>query len=90
MSKSQDNLLAAAKQALRFIPDPHGALASFEDVGEWFYSDTGMLAPGKDEAAASSLTSFEDRKRAFTAWRNAKALKVRRDLEDAIEAVEDR
>lgn len=61
--------------------DPNNA---FEDIAEWFRSETGMLRPGKDEPFSSGAVPYEQRRIAFENWAKAKGDRVRATVRAAL------
>ena len=80
-------LLSAAKLAARLLGTGN-PLQDFEDIGDWFYSETFMLRPGKSDPLAMGETDMRERERVFREWIGKKYAAARLALADAIAAVE--
>jgi hypothetical protein len=63
----EEKLRAALKLAVRWMGDPRDPLGTFEDIGEWFYRDTGFLRPGKSEPLECGGRD-EERAEAWKDW----------------------
>ena len=62
-----DALRKALALAVRWMGDPSDPLGTFEDIGDWFYRDTGYLRPGKSEPLECGGRD-EERYAAWDAW----------------------
>jgi hypothetical protein len=62
-----EKLREALRLALRWMGDASDPLGTFEDIGEWFYRDTGYLRPGKSEPLECGGRD-EEREAAWKAW----------------------
>lgn len=60
-------LESALRLAVRWMGDAEDPLGTFEDIGEWFYRETGYLRPGKSEPLECGARS-EERDRAWKEW----------------------
>lgn len=63
----------------------HGetSIERFERIAAQFYSDTGLLAPGKDAPAAGNQPDHPERRAAYDTWINAKVDRARAALAKA-------
>lgn len=76
--------VSACALALRWLGDPDDPTGTFEDIGGWYYSETGRLRPGKSEPLEMGGTRHEDREALFRAWCDAKCREVRAALKAAL------
>lgn len=65
--EDNNKLREALRLALRWMGDPADAMGTFEDIGEWFYRDTGFLRPGKSEPLECGGRD-EERQAAWNEW----------------------
>ena len=49
-------------------------LDEYEEMAAEFYCDTGLVAPGKDQAAAGQRESYETRSEAWAEWLRRRAI----------------
>lgn len=73
----------ACKLALRWLGDPDDPTGTFEDIGDWYYRETGRLRPGKSEPLECGHTDPEERERHFRAWADKKGREIRDALREA-------
>lgn len=57
----------AAKLAARWLGDHRDPTGTFEDIGDWFYRETGFLRPGKSDPLECGDRD-EERRRAWDEW----------------------
>lgn len=80
----------ALREALKAVHDWRGLcdaddLETFERIAELFRRDSGMLAPGKDKAAAlGGSPTDEERRTAWNAWRTRKNLELNAQIRAAL------
>lgn len=65
--KEREKLYSALRLALRWMGDSDDPTGTFEDIGDWFYRDTGYLRPGKSEPLECGGRD-EERQAAWEAW----------------------
>lgn len=76
LSVENARLRNALALAVRWMGDPSDPLGTFEDIGDWFYRDTGLLRPGKSEPLECGDRS-EERAAAWKEWTTKKRDHVR-------------
>lgn len=67
LTKENEKLRDALRLAVRWMGNPRDPLGTFEDIGEWFYLETGFLRPGKSEPLECGGRD-EEREQAFKDW----------------------
>ncbi len=72
----EERLRVALRLALRWMGDPDDPLGTFEDIGDWFYRDTGYLRPGKSEPLECGGRD-EERQAAWAKWTKKTGAHVR-------------
>lgn len=86
-----DVLAAAAKRALWWVPDPERIGEHYEEIAEAFRRDTGLMAPGKDVAAAvGNDASSEDRRKTWNEWRREQSRQIREQIHAALKMAGER
>ena len=76
-------LVAVAKMAFVWTGTNH--TEKYENVAEEFYRDTGLMAPGKDDAGFSSMT-YEERRAEWDKWMDARIARQREQIGAALAA----
>ncbi len=70
----------ACALALRWLGDPEDPTGTFEDIGDWYYAETGRLRPGKSEPLGMGARDPEEREKHFREWCDKKGAEVRAAL----------
>jgi hypothetical protein len=82
-------LLAAAKNAARWMYDADNVVEQFQDIAEWFHAETGMMRPGRDVPIYMNSPHTEDERRnRFVLWCAGKQMGIRAELLAAIAEAE--
>lgn len=76
MRKERDELRAAVQDLLRLRGATGNVLNDFEDIGDWFYQETGFIRPGKD----CRLNDPDVRRTHYDAWVKGKIDRARAAL----------
>lgn len=71
----EEKLRVALRLAVRWMGDPSDPLGTFEDIGDWFYRETGFLRPGKSEPLECGGRD-EEREAAWQEWAKRKRVHV--------------
>lgn len=80
-------LADALRLALRWMGDPDDPIGTFEDIGDWFYLDTGYLRPGKSEPLECGGRD-EERRAAWSEWTKRTGDRVRETCRAALARVD--